>query len=351
MDPIITINERGIIESFNPAAERLFGYPVDEVVGKSVGMLMPSTDPHEHDRYVERYLATGCKKIIGIGREVVGLKKDGTTFPMDLAVSEVRLGDRRIFTGVLRDITKRKEVESKLARQSAALARSNIELEQFAYVASHDLQEPLRTIGSFAQLLARRYQGRLDSTADEFIAFIVDGATRMQAMINDLLAYSRVGRGSLVLRSNDFEVILEHAIANLRQAIDESGAVVTHDPLPSLWADDSQIDRLFQNLIGNAIKYRGTAAPRIHVSAERQNGDWIFAVRDNGIGFDPKHAERIFVAFQRLHTRDTYPGTGIGLAICKKIVERRGGRIWAESEPGRGSRFCFAIPAGSDGES
>ncbi len=260
VDAIVTINERGVVESFNPAAERLFGYLVDEAVGKSVGILMPSTDPHEHDRYVERYLATGQKKIIGIGREVVGLKKDGTTFPMDLAVSEVRIGDRRIFTGVLRDITKRKQVESELARQSAALARSNIELEQFAYVASHDLQEPLRTIGSFAQLLARRYRGQLDSTADEFIAFIVDGATRMQAMINDLLAYSRVGRVSLVVCSNDLGVILEHALTNLKQAIDESGAVVTHDPLPWLSADAAQIDRLLQNLIGNAIKYRGPAA-------------------------------------------------------------------------------------------
>ncbi len=247
------------------------------------------------------------------------------------------------------DITERKGAEEKLKLTLADLERSNKELEQFAYVASHDLQEPLRMVSSYTQLLARRYQGKLGADADEFIAYAVDGANRMQGLINDLLAYSRVGTRSKGFEPADCAAVLDQALANLKAAIEKSGAVVTHHRLPTVTADSQQLVQLFQNLIGNAIKFHVEQPPRIHVSAEQKGDEWVFAVRDNGIGIEPQYAERIFVIFQRLHAREEYPGTGIGLAICKKIVERRGGRIWVESQPGIGSTFYFTIPIGGNG--
>jgi len=251
----------------------------------------------------------------------------------------------------IEDITEQKRVERELKQAEelkqaiAALKRSNRELEQFAYVASHDLQEPLRMVSSFTQLLAKRYQGKLDKDADEFIAYVVAGAKRMQALINDLLTYSRVDTRGKSFEPIDSEAVFDQAIANLRVAIEEGEAVITHDPLPSLIADDSQIVQLFQNLLGNAIKFHGKEPPRIHVSAKQEGNEWVFSFRDNGIGIAPEYFDRIFVIFQRLHGREEYPGTGTGLAICKKIVERHGGRIWVESEPSKGSTFYFAIPA------
>jgi two-component system sensor kinase len=230
-----------------------------------------------------------------------------------------------------------------LQERSQALARSNEELEQFAYVASHDLQEPLRTVSSYCQLLQRRYQGKLDESADEFIKTVVDGAARMRTLINDLLAYSRVGTAGQEFESTDFGEVLDRAIGNLRIAIEESGAEVTHDELPVVMGDESQLIRLLQNLMGNAIKFRGDRQPRIHVGAERREQDWLFSIRDNGIGIAPEHCERVFKIFQRLHTREEYSGTGIGLAVCQKTVTRHGGRIWVESEHGNGSTFFFTI--------
>jgi PAS domain S-box-containing protein len=238
----------------------------------------------------------------------------------------------------------RRRFLAELELRAADLARSNAELEQFAYVASHDLQEPLRAVTSYTKLLSKRYSGQLDAKAEEYIAFAVEGATRMQQLIKDLLMYSRVGRRGNELVPVDFVAVFQAAVANLEVAVAESGATLTHGELPTVKGDFTQLVQLVQNLLSNALKYRSDLAPVIHVSAYRQNGNWRFAVRDNGIGIDPKYSDRIFQVFQRLHTRDEYPGTGIGLAICKKIVERHGGRIWVESAPGQGSTFYFTIP-------
>jgi two-component system, chemotaxis family, sensor kinase Cph1 len=229
------------------------------------------------------------------------------------------------------------------------LRRSNQELEQFAYVASHDLQEPLRMVSSYTQLLARRYRGQLDDAADEFIGYAVDGANRMQTLINDLLAYSRVGTRGKPLAPIDMATLFEAARANMRVAIEESGAKVSYEALPTVMGDTTQLMQLLQNLIGNAIKFRDeNRTPEIRVGAERRDGEWLFSVSDNGIGIEEQYLERIFVIFQRLHNRTEYPGTGIGLAVCKKIVERHGGKIWVESKPYEGSTFYFTLRPGEE---
>jgi PAS domain S-box-containing protein len=252
-------------------------------------------------------------------------------------------GSPLFWQGVFIDITERKEAEEKQAELVEELRRSNAELEQFAYVASHDLQEPLRMMASYTQLLARRYKGRLDADADEFIGYAVDGASRMQTLINGLLTYSRVGTRGRDLEVTDSRGAFEAACANLRKAIEESGAEVTADEMPIVVGDQIQLVQLFQNLIGNAVKFQDEEPVKVHVGVERRDGEWLFSVRDNGIGLEPQYAERIFRIFQRLHGKGEYAGTGIGLAVCRKIVERHGGRIWAESSPGEGSVFFFTL--------
>lgn len=247
------------------------------------------------------------------------------------------------------EIAERKRAQSELAIRAQDLASSNAELEQFAYVASHDLQEPLRMVTSFTQLMVNRYRGNLDADADEFIEYIADAAKRMSRLINDLLEYSRVGTRGRPLSPTDCSAMFQLACKNLRVAIEETHATVTSDPLPTVLGDETQLLQLFQNLIGNALKFRGEGPIQIHVGVERQSGKWLFRVSDNGIGIEPQYAERIFIIFQRLHSRGEYPGTGIGLAICKKIVERHGGRIWVESEPGAGATFCFLLQESDQG--
>lgn len=234
--------------------------------------------------------------------------------------------------------------EDSLRSALSELKRSNEDLQQFAYAVSHDLHEPLRGIAGLAKLLEKRYKGKLDEKADEFIEYIIDDAKRMQMLIKDLLEYSRVGTKGKTLKPTNGSIALEEAIYNLRITIEDSKTEITHDLLPIVMADSSQLTRLFQNLIGNAIKFRGSEKPKIHISAKQEGDRWVFSVKDNGIGIDPKNFERIFMVFQRLHTRGEYEGTGIGLALCKKIVERHGGRIWLESELGKGSTFYFTIP-------
>ena len=253
--------------------------------------------------------------------------------------------------GINYDVTERIEMQEHLRKANEDLVRSNSELERFAYVASHDLQEPLRMVTSYLQLLERRYKDRLDGDAIEFIDYAVDGSNRMKTLINDLLAYSRVGtRGKEFTQVNCNEV-LDHVLFSLKPMMDESNAEITFEPLPTIMGDTVQLEQLFQNLLGNALKFRGEEAPRIHIGVKKENKTWLFSVRDNGIGIDPQFFEKVFIIFQRLHTREKYEGTGIGLAISKKIVERHGGRIWIESEPGNGSTFNFTIPNKSEGES
>jgi signal transduction histidine kinase len=236
------------------------------------------------------------------------------------------------------------ELEQRVAERTAELRRSNEELQQFAYVVSHDLQEPLRMVSSYVQLLARRYQDKLDDEANEFIGYAVEGTQRMRQLIQDLLAYSQTGTRQYDLALTDCEELLRQVLSDLRTAIEESGAEVTHDALPQVMADSRQLGQVLQNLLSNAIKFRGQAAVHIHVSARQEGNQWVFSVQDNGIGIEPQHMERIFVIFQRLHTRGEFPGSGVGLAICKKIVERHGGRIWIESQPGDGATFFFTLP-------
>jgi hypothetical protein len=254
----------------------------------------------------------------------------------------------RLYEQAQQEIAVRREAEKALERYAAELERSNQELEQFAYVASHDLQEPLRMVTSYLELLEERYRGQLGDDADDFIHFAVDGAMRMRELIRGLLAYSRVGTHGQPFELTDCQTVVDLVLDNLQVAIRDSDAIVTHDPLPVVLADPTQMTQLLQNLIGNALKFRGERQPEIHIGAQRQAGEWLFSVQDNGIGIEPQHTERIFVIFQRLYNRGAYPGAGIGLAICKRIVERHGGRIWVESEPGKGSTFTFTIPALED---
>jgi light-regulated signal transduction histidine kinase (bacteriophytochrome) len=246
-----------------------------------------------------------------------------------------------------REIDERLETERELREKTDALARSNADLEQFAYVASHDLQEPLRMVSSYVQLFEKRYAGHVDAQADKYIRYAVEGAKRMQSLIGGLLEYSRVGRLDEPFGAVDTNAALDQALSNLRSAIEETHASITRGPLPTVTGNAGRIAQVFQNLIGNAIKFRHRdQTAKVHVSAIPQRGEWQFAIRDNGIGIDPQYLDRIFVIFQRLHTRAEYPGTGIGLSICKKVVERHGGRIWVESRVGAGATFHFTLPRG-----
>jgi PAS domain S-box-containing protein len=345
-DAMVVVNQGGEIVLLNFQAEKRFGYHRDELVGQKVKNIIP-------EGFAERLLADGTRTAadalaqqIGTGIELSGLRKDGSRFPIEIMLSPLESPAGILVTAAIRDISVRKKSEEQMLKTTRELKRSNEELQQFAYVASHDLQEPLRMVASYTQLLASRYKGRLDSDADEFIAYAVDGANRMQGLIQDLLAYSRAGTNAKAIREVSSENALKSAIKNLRATIQESAAVVTHDSLPAITADETQLAQVFQNLIGNAIKYRGAEVPRVHLSATKNGGDeWIFSVRDNGLGIDPQYFERIFILFQRLHGQNEFNGTGIGLAICKKILERLGGRIWVDSQLEKGSTFYFSLPA------
>lgn len=469
VDGIVLIDTEGSIQLMNPAAGQMFGYEPEEVTGRNVKMLMPGAYAEEHDSYIANYIGTGEAKIIGTGRQVEGLRRDGSTFPVHLSVGETTVDGKRYFTGFLRDetatveerrrreeseetyrrlsflspaavlvhiggkivyaslraaqffdldephhligrevldfyhpeererirelrrqilegadrearasevrmvtstgrllfaqgaaapirwngqdamllvlldISELKQAELDLKRSNDELLRSNEELARFAYVASHDLKEPLRMVSSYCALIESRFADKIDESGREFIHFAVDGAKRMQKLIDDLLQYSRIGRAGGRTERFGLGEVTAAALRNLSVAIEESGAEIAVGELPEVNGLKIEFLQLFQNLIGNAIKFRSNDPPRIRIAAERDGASWRIEVRDNGIGIEPHFAERIFGVFQRLHPRESYEGTGIGLAICEKVVTRHGGRIWVEPAEGGGSRFIFTV--------
>jgi PAS domain S-box-containing protein len=350
-DAIVIVTREGAIDLVNRQAELLFGYRRDELLGQLVEVLIPERFRARHDTHRAHYEAQPQTRPMGVGLDLYGRHRSGHEFPVEISLSPMWPEGEFLVTAVIRDVTDRKRTERQLrqtadllAQQTAELARSNEELERFAYVASHDLQEPLRMVASYTQLLARRYRGQLDEDADEFIGYAVNGATRMQQLIRDLLEYSRVGTRGGAFAPVECGEIVGQVLGDLAAAIAEADATIEAGTLPAVSADRSQLRQLFQNLVENALKYRSTAPPVVRIGATQEGDHWHFAVRDNGIGIAPEYADRIFVIFQRLHTQAEYPGTGIGLAICKRIVERHGGRIWVESAVGEGAAFHFTLP-------
>jgi PAS domain S-box-containing protein len=355
-DAYIVTDARGTVQQANRAATELLGVAQHAFIGKPLVIYFARAN---HPAFYE--LLQQVPRREGIQTWGASVQpRNHNSIPVSVKVAHIQdpYGPPGGLRWLIRDITKQVEdqerlrelnatLEARVLQRTADLQHSNDELQQFAYVVSHDLQEPLRAVSVYVQLLAEQYRGRLDSEADTIIGYAVDGATRMQGLIVELLRYSRVGTQRQALAEISCEDVFARVLQNLELAIEDSNALITHDPLPRVYADDIQLSQLWQNLLSNAMKFRSQAPLQVHVAAQLQEQEWVFSVRDNGIGLDPKHAERIFVIFQRLHTRSEYPGTGVGLAICKKIVERHGGRIWVESELGKGSTFYFTLPAGT----
>jgi PAS domain S-box-containing protein len=343
-DGIFARDLSGIITFWNRGAERLYGFTRHEAFGKNVGVLLKTefAEPYEQIQAA----------ILGSGRwegSLIHRRKDGSVLSVESrwALQCDARGQPVAILEINRDITSRKRAEEALARTAAELRRSNQELEVFASVASHDLQEPLRVIASYTQLLVREYGDQLDGGAHQLVAVILQGTRRMHALINDLLTYSRLGTRTKTFGPVDCSALLRTVLKNLEVSVRETAAVIQVGVLPTISGDESQLSQLFQNLISNALKFHGPRPPEISISAEFEAPDWRFEVRDNGIGIDPKYHERIFVVFQRLHGREEFPGTGIGLAICKRIVEHHQGRIWVESTLGKGATFRFTLPGAS----
>jgi PAS domain S-box-containing protein len=330
------------ITRFNPAFESLTGRKSSEVIGQSIEMLFPPSLVVSSMELIRS--TTGGKRWETV--EIPILRHDGITRTLLWNSATVFTADGKTPVSTIaqgHDITLRKQAVDTLKQTTAELTRSNEELQRFAYVASHDLQEPLRMVASYVQLLERRYKDKLDDDASEFINFAVEGTKRMQNLINDLLDYSRVDSRGKPFESTNMEKVLEYSLANLEIAIKDSHARVTHDSLPVVMADEGQMLQVFQNLVANAIKFHGKETPRVHISAESKENEWVFSVQDNGIGIEPQYFDRIFIIFQRLHGQE-YPGTGTGLSIVKRIVERHGGRVWVESEYNKNTTFYLSIP-------
>ncbi len=348
-DAMIISSGHGEINLVNSQAEALFGFERHELIGESIHALVPDWSPGRAER-------------IGSHREVTGRRKDGSEFPAEISVSPLETEEGLLVTSAIRDVTERKKREDQirelnsnlelrvaertreLVKSNEALRQSNDDLNQFAYAASHDLQEPLRMVALYSEMLSMKYAARIDQDADQFIRFIVNGAHRMEILLRDLLAYSQAGSAEGPASPVDCATVIEKVLLNLQAAVQENQAQVECETLPVVEAHEIRLIQLFQNLVSNAIKYRRPDPPRVRISAERRDAEWLFSVEDNGIGIRPEYAQQVFGIFKRLHGH-TYPGTGIGLAICQRIVERYGGRIWVESSPGLGSKFCFTLPA------
>ncbi|MBK6683759.1 MAG: PAS domain S-box protein [Deltaproteobacteria bacterium] len=336
--PAILCDPGPSITLANPPAERLFGYGPTEMEGLELAALVPQTHRSAHQGHVQSYFQDRQARTMRAGRGLVGVRKDGTEVHLEIGLTPLD-SDRGHFTlATLADVSEQRRTE-------AELRRSNAELEQFAYVASHDLQEPLRMVASFTELLGQRYRGQLDEKADRYIHYAVDGAKRMQQLVADLLAYSRVGSQGKALTPVDSAAVLARVLEILGPRVRVAGANITADPLPVVWADEVQLQQLFQNLIGNALKFRRDVTPTVHLSARPDGPRWVFSCADNGLGIDIQYHERVFQMFQRLHERGKYEGSGIGLAIVKRILERHEGRIWLESQLGVGTTFYFTLTA------
>ncbi len=345
LDPLVTISAQGKITDVNQATENVTGCTRQELIGSDFSDYF--TEPDKARAGYKQVFTEGFVKDYPLAiRDKSGKV---TEVLYNASIYRDPNGEVQGVFAAARDITKRVAMENELRQTMDKLKQSNAELEQFAYVASHDLQEPLRMVASYVQLLERRYKGKLDSDADEFIGYAVDGANRMRNLIDDLLTYSRVSRLGKPFEPTDLESTLGIVLENLRASIADNCAVVTHDKLPVVTADSGQMVQIFQNLIGNSIKFHGKEPPRVHVSVKSQGDCYQFAVSDNGIGIDPQYFDRLFRIFQRLHSKQEYPGSGIGLVICKKIVERHGGRIWIESQLGKGSTVYFTIRKSNGG--
>ena len=373
VEGIITIDEHGILESINPAAEKTFGYEAQEVIGKNVSILMPSPYREQHDSYMANYLRTGTAKIIGIGREVVGQRKDGSVFPMDLAVSEVPLADRRLFTGFVRDISERKKAEARLADLAQSLAEKNRELETIVYVASHDLRSPLVNIQGFSQELTRACQrlhqqllGKQSSGSPvhspqpgpasdlamllrddipEALQYIQAGVAKIDALLAGFLRYSRLGKAALRIEPLRMNALLDSIQQTMEFQLQQAGASLAVDLLPDCLGDATQINQVFSNLIDNAIKYRHpNRLPALRITGSLEGHRAIYAVRDNGVGIARDHQSKVFEIFHRLNP-SLGEGEGLGLTIAQRILERQNGRIWVESDPGAGSCFFVSLPS------
>lgn len=340
-DAIISKDLNGVIRSWNRGAERIFGYTADEIIGKHISTLAAPDVIDEIPAILHR---------VSLGQRIDHYRtkrktKDGRILSISITVSPIRDSSGRIVgvSKIARDVTEYDQYQEALRHANESLKRSNSDLEQFAYSASHDLQEPLRMVTAYAELLQRRFGSELGSTGEQYIRFIVEGASRMAQLLEDLRIYTQASKIDPAAQGADANHALRNALLNLKSAIDESGAKITYEDLPRVRVHQFQLEQVFQNLIGNAIRYRAERPPKIHIAVERANGMCRFSVQDNGIGIDPKYKEQIFGIFKRLHSAADYPGTGMGLAICERIIDRSGGKIWVDSRPGEGATFFFTL--------
>jgi PAS domain S-box-containing protein len=344
---MVMIDQAGMIVLVNTELERLFGYDRQELLHKKIEVLLPERFRSAHPGLRTQYFGSPDARRMGAGRDLAGLRKNGTEFPIEIGLNPVQTDEGLFVLSAVVDISERTRQAAALRQSNEALERSNIDLQRFAYIASHDLQTPMRSIASFVDLLRSNYDDKLDAQGKDWIRRTSQSVNHLQTLIQDLLEYSRVDAQARPFERVSIRDVFDRAMSLLDASIRESRAEITSGELPDVTGEPSQLVQLMLNLMGNALKYRGSEAPHIHVSAEKRGADWTFAVRDNGIGIAPRHHQRIFEIFKRLHDAKEYPGSGIGLAVCRRIVSRHGGRIWVESESGKGSVFYFTIVEGT----